>query len=191
MSFLNPGKYTHVSRGYAVIKEWSIETGKYTGKYHVVDNEHYGCSWETPPRFEHRHKQVCIEFCNWLNAHGGTKAKPPKEFETKHYIFTNKFEHSEYYEVTPMVGKGNIIPSPWALIEIIHRKNKRIKELKNDLHSARYDVLKAKQILFDYYNRVNEKNEDDLMQEIMKETYGSTSLPDNLHHKIFEESIKK
>ena len=32
MNFVNPGKYTHESRGYAVVREFDAKTGHYTRK---------------------------------------------------------------------------------------------------------------------------------------------------------------
>ena len=191
MSFVNPGKYTHVSRGYAVIRD-SDEKGHYNGKCKVTTNDTYGCPWEVPPLFEHRQRQVCIEFCNYVNTHGGTKTKLPVEFETKHFIFTGKVVGcSGYYTVTPMVGKGNKIPSVWGLIEIIHRKNERIANLKTDLELERFNTLKYKRMLLDYYKKVHEEKEDEIYWNIIKEVYDAPDIPQDIRHKLWEEAERQ
>lgn len=176
MSFVNPGKYTHESRGYAVIREFSSKTGHYTGKYEVVDNDTYGAPWESPPAFENRHKQVCIELCNYMNANGGCKAQWPHNFETEHFIFEGQtFGCSAYYKIHPKgFFKNDGVPS---LIEMLHRKNRRIKELKRDFDLMAFDYLKTKRLLLDLYKKQNEKSDDQLMTEITQSLYGSNCVP--------------
>lgn len=186
MSFINPGKYTHVSRGYAVTEAWDRKTCKDTGKYCVVDNDTYGCPWERSPVFEHRHKQVCIEFCNYANSIGGTKAKYPEEFETKHYIFKRKGKYSCYW----IVEEKCVVPNPYAMAEVIHRKNRRIKELKGDLISAQFDAVKYKRMLIDLYNQLHAKREYEVLNEIEQSIYGKEGIPEDVRKELWKEVRK-
>lgn len=192
MSFINLGKYTHESRGYAIVREFSAETGHYTGKYKVVDNDTYGAPWENPPVFENKHKQVCIELCNYMNANGGCKAQWPNNIETEHFIFKGKqVGCSTYYEIyhKAFFTHGDV----YSLIEIIHRKNRRIKELKIDFDNMTFNYLKTKRLLLDMYKKLNEKSDNQLMTEITQNLYGTQSVPTQVIEEVqaYQKECKK
>lgn len=190
MSFVNPGKYTHASRGYAVIRETNVKTGHYTGKYEVVDNDTYGAPWETPPVFQNRHKIICVEFCNYLNINNLKAKDLPGCFETKHFRFERKSQGcSCYYDITPLGWFAN--DGVLALIEIVARKNNLIKQLKKEIFDAKYDSLKYKKMLMDYHAMVESKSESDVMREIESKVYGNAGMPSAVHRKIFEKTEKE
>ena len=195
MSFVNPGKYTHEGHGYAVVRELDAKTCHYTGKYKVVDNDTYGAPWETPPVFKNKHKQVCIELCNYMNANGGCKAEWPDKFETEHFIFEGKqVGCSIYYEIH---YKGFFVhggvPILSILVEIIHRKNRRIKELKRDFDTMTFKYLKTKRLLVDLYKKQNEKSDNQIMTEITQNLYGTQSVPTQVVEEVlaYQKECKK
>lgn len=189
MSYVNPGKYTHESRGYAVIKYFSTNTGHYTGKYEVVENDTYGAPWETPPVYQNRHKIICVEFCNYLNSNNLAAKDLPNCFETKHFRFESKSQGcSCYYDVTPLGWFAN--DGVLALIEIVARKNSLIKQLKREIFDARYDAIKYKKMLMDYHAMIESKDENAIMVDIERKIYGNAGMPSATHHEIFEK-VKK
>lgn len=190
MSFVNPGKYTHESRGYAVIKYFNTNTGHYTGKYEVIENEHYGCPFETPPVFQDRYRIVCVEFCNYLNSNNLAAKDLPNYFETKHFRFTSKSQGcSYYYDVTPVGWFNN--SGVLALLEIVARKNSLIRQLKREVFDARYDAIKYKKMLIDYHTMIESKSEDHIMVDIERKIYGNAGMPSATHREIFEKTEKE
>jgi len=189
MGYINPGKYTHIDRGYAVIKESNL-SGKYTGKYEVVENEHYGCPWEVPPVFQDRYKIICVEFCNYLNSNNLKAKDLPRCFETKHFRFESKSQGcSYYYDITPLGWFNN--SGVLSLIEIIARKNSLIKRLKGEVFDARYDAIKYKRMLMDYHAMVESKSENAIMRDIESKIYGNAGMPSETHREIFEKTKKE
>lgn len=192
MSFVNPGKYTHASRGYAIVKECD-RNGHYTKKYKVVENDTYGCCWEVPPLFQNRHKQVCIELCNFINSHDYSAGNWPTHIETEHFIFDGKQSGcSLYYEITAKDSFAEL--AALGLVEILHRKNSLIKKLKREFLDARYDAIKYKKMLFDYHAKMNAKMDYEIEREIEETIYGKKGMPDISRQEILikaKEEMKK
>lgn len=147
-------------------------------KYKIVTNETFGCATEWVPVFETRRKQEAIELTNALNNMNPLEWDKHKDIETKHYVFiwnVNGYEIkvADYTSFQDMAA---------GLIEIIHRKNRKIEKLKSECIGAKYEVEKYKTMLFDLYDKMNEKSENDKYWEIFNLLYPKESK--DVHDKL-------
>lgn len=149
-------------------------------KYKIVTNEQYGCATEWFPIFKTRCKQEAIELTNALNRMDPSERGNHKDLETKHYIFVwdrsmYKVKAADYtFFAEEDVSAG--------LIEIIHRKNRKIEKLKSECISAKYEVEKYKTMLFDLYDKMTEKSENSKYWEIFNLLYPEGSK--DVHEKL-------
>lgn len=149
-------------------------------KYKIVTNEKYGCATEWVPVFKTRRKQEAIELTAALNRLDPSERGNHKDLETKHYTFI--WDESRYRvktaDYTSFVGESVSA----SLLEIIHRKNWMIKKLKSECINANYEVEKYKMMLFDLYEKMNEKSENDKYWEIFNFLYPKDS--EDVHDKL-------
>lgn len=149
-------------------------------KYKIVTNEQYGCATEWFPVFKTRRKQEAIELTNALNRMDPSERGNRKDVKTKHYLFV--WDRSMYkvktVDYTSFVGES----VPASLLEIIHRKNRMIKKLKSECITAKYEVEKYKAMLFDLYDKMTGKSENEKYWEIFNLLYpkGSKDVHDKL-----------
>ncbi len=142
-------------------------------KYLLVTNEAYGCATEWIPVFTTRRKQEAIELTNALNSMDPLEWDKHRDIETKHYTFAWNGSRWEIKvaDYTSFVGEDVSA----GLLEIIHRKNQLIKKLKHECINAKYEVEKYKKMLFDLYDKMNEKSENDKYWEIFNLLYPKDS----------------
>lgn len=157
------GWFGNKDLGYEVYRPYK---GK---KYMLVTNGAYGCATEWVPVFKTRRKQEAIELTNALNSMDSLEWDKHRDIETKHYTFTWNGCRWEIKvaDYTSFVGEDVSA----GLLEIIHRKNQLIKKLKSKCVGAEYEAEKYKMMLFDLYDKMNEKSENDKYWEIYNLLY--------------------
>ena len=163
-------------------KDLGYEVTKSGSKYKIYINEHYGCATEWVAVFKTRRMQEAIELRNALNEiEAQAFHSKPTEIKTKHYKFKNDHGRWELIEIdySKYVGEDFIE----GFIEIIRRKNRRIAALKSDYVSAKYEAEKYKTMLFDLYDKMNEKSENDKYWEIFQFLYKDDGVKD-VHSKL-------
>lgn len=149
-------------------------------KYKIAINEQYVCATSWVSVFKTRRKQEAIELANALNRMDPSERGNHKDLETKHYTFV--WDKSMYIvkaaNYTAFTGEDVSA----SLLEIIHRKNRMIKKLKSECINAEYEVEKYKMMLFDLYDKMTEKSENDRYWEIFNLLYpkGSKDAHDKL-----------
>ena len=149
------GWFGNKDLGYEVYRPYKAD------KYKIVTNEEFGCATDWVPVFKTRRKQEAIELTTALNRMNPLEWDKHRDVETKHY------------------SKGDVVA---GLIEIIHRKNQKIKKLKAEYIGAEYEAEKYKTMLFDLYEKMNEKSENDKYWEIYNFLYPKGS--ENIHDKL-------
>lgn len=157
------GWFGNKDLGYEVYRPYKGE------KYILVTNRAYGCATEWVPVFETRRKQEAIELTAALNSMDPLEWDKHKDIETKHYVFIwNGYRWEiKVADYTSFVGEDVSA----GLLEIIHRKNQLIKKLKHKCIGAEYEAEKYKMMLFDLYDKMNEKSENDKYWEIYNFLY--------------------
>lgn len=160
-------------------------------KYKIVTNEKYGCATSWVSVFKTRRKQEAIELTNALNRMDPSERGNHKDLETKHYNFV--WDKSMYRIKTAnyTAFAGEDVSA--SLLEIIHRKNRTIKKLKSECINAEYEVEKYKMMLFDLYDKMTEKSENDKYWEIFNLLYpkGSKDAHDKLDTQKTLENIEQ
>ncbi len=163
-------------------KDLGYEVAKAGSKYTIYINDHYGCATEWVAVFKTRRMQEAIELRNRLNeASAAGWENWPAEIKTKHYKFRNDHNYWKLVEIdySKYVGEDFIE----GFIEIIRRKNRRIAELKHAYINAMYKVEEYKTMLFDLYDKMNEKTENDKYWEIFHLLYQDDGVKD-VHSKL-------
>lgn len=168
------GWFGNKDLGYEVYRPYKAD------KYKIVTNEEFGCATDWVPVFKTRRKQEAIELTTALNRMNPLEWDKHRDVETKHYIFTwNGCEWEVKVADYTFFCKGDVVA---GLIEIIHRKNQKIKKLKAEYIGAEYEAEKYKTMLFDLYEKMNEKSENDKYWEIYNFLYPKGS--ENIHDKL-------
>lgn len=177
------GWFGNKDLGYEVYRPYQ---GK---KYKLVTNEKYGCATEWVPVFKTRHKQEAIELTAALNRMSPLEQDKHDTVETEHYIFV--WDRSMYK--VSIVDHTFFQDASTGLIEIIHRKNRKIEKLKSECINAEYEAEKYKKMLFDLYDRMLEKTENDKYWEIFNLLYpkGSEDVHDELDTQKTLDNIKQ
>ena len=171
-------------------KDLGYEVAKSCGKYTIYTNEKFGCATEWVPIFKTRRWQEAIELTNALNNMDPEDLKYHRDILTKHYEF---YWNGSGYEIkvadyTLFVGEDIAA----GLLEIIHRKNVKIAKLKKSYISAKYEAEKYKTMLFDLYEKMNEKTESDKYWEIFRYLYpGDVDVFHKLDSKETLKNIEK
>lgn len=160
-------------------------------KYEIVTNETYGCATEWVPVLKTRHKQEAIELTIALNKMDPLEWDKHRDIETKHYTFTwngNRWK----VKLTDYTFFTNV-DAISGLLEIIHRKNQMIKKLKSVYIDAKFETEKYKTMLFDLYDKMNEKSENAKYWEIYNHLYpvGVKNVHDKLSAKKTLNAIKR
>lgn len=150
------------------------------GKYKIVTNKNFGCATEWVPVFKTSRKQQAIELTAALNRRGPLEWDKHEDIVTKHYVFTwnGSRWNAKVIDYSSFVGEDAVE----GLLEIIHRKNEKIAKLKHEYVSAKYDAEKYKTMLFDLYDKMTEKPENDKFWEIMNLLY--QDKPEDVHGKL-------
>lgn len=179
------GWFGNKDLGYEVYRPYK------TNKYKIVTNEKYGCATEWVPVFKTRRKQEAIELTNALNNMDHLEWDKHRDIETKHYTFTWNGSRWEIKvaDYTSFVGEDVSA----GLLEIIYRKNQLIKKLKSKCVGAEYEAEKYKMMLFDLYDKMNEKSENDKYWEIYNLLYpkGTEDTHDKLSTQKTLDNIKQ
>lgn len=179
------GWFGNKDLGYEVYKPYKEK------KYKLVTNETYGCATEWVPVFKTRRKQEAIELTSALNSMDSSEWNKYRDIETKHYNFTWNGSRWEINvaDYTSFVGEDVSA----SLLEIIHRKNRIIKKLKSECIGAKYEAEKYKMMLFDLYDKMTEKSENDKYWEIFNLLYpkGSEDAHDKLGTQKTLENIEQ
>ena len=162
-------------------KDLGYEVAKSGNKYIIYINPNFGCATEWVPVLKTRRKQEAIELKTALNRLGPDELRMHEEILTKHYIFAWNGSRwtAKVIDYSAFIGEDAVE----GLFEIIHRKNQKIAALKSDYVSAKYEVEKYKTMLFDLYDKMNEKTDKDKYREIFNFLYSEDGVRD-VHSKL-------
>lgn len=162
-------------------KDLGYEVAKAGNKYIIYINPNFGCATEWVPVLKTRRKQEAIELKTALNNMDPADLSKHEDIVTKHYTFAwnGSRWNAKVIDYSHFIGEDAV----GGLLEIIHRKNVKIAALKGDYVSAKYEVEKYKTMLFDLYDKMNEKTDNDKYWEIFNFLYSDDGVRD-VHSKL-------
>lgn len=147
------------------------------------------------PVFWSKRKQEAIELCNALNriekvnmcnaSHRVYDSRRIDKIDTKNYTFVRdgfgKWKAESYKQ-------DSIVKN---FIEIIHRRDEEIEELKRKLHDQNFEVIKYQIIAKKLYDKFHAIPETDLYWELIREAeLGHEELCNMVHDEMKKKRIK-
>lgn len=148
----------------------------------LKDSWDFATDWH--PVFRTKRKQEAIELCGALNINEKSDLCVEK-IDTKNYTFVRdgygKWKLESYKQDT--LTKN--------LVEIIHRRDEEIEELKRKLHEQNFEVIRYQIIAKKLYDKIHVIPEIDLYWELIKEAgLENEELCDMVHEEMKKKEIK-